>query len=351
MKTPDALRPEQADSAETWLLRQQAGFRAGQQQQFNHWLTQGDNAAAFARTTALWQQLGELPESEKLRLRQQVRRELAAPARRPRRLLWPALAVLLLAVLIWPLWRQLAPAEFEQVYATQRGEQRLIALPDGSKLNLDAETRLRVAYWPQHREIWLEQGQAFFQVAHQAQRPLTVRSGTLRVTVLGTEFSVRYIPHSMSGEGVSVAVRSGAVRVGPQAGWRYGWWRLVNRLGIARTDAHLRVLRAGQQSQSDGSGLLTGQSAIAPQAVASWQQARVSFDNTPLPLALAEFARYGSVHYQADPRVAELRITGSFALGRLDSFARALPAVLPVTLKKQGDTTLIVPRSTAEKKS
>ncbi|WP_455821147.1 FecR family protein [Pseudomonas cerasi] len=350
MNTSDSSRSRRAELAQHWLLQQQAGLTLQQQREFTHWQADEENAAEFARAQALWQQLGALPAADIARLRQQTRRELAAPARRTR-WLWPVLAMLLLGVLIWPAWQRLSPAQFEQSYATARGEQRLITLPDGSELNLDAGTRLRVAFYPQRREVWLEQGQAFFQVAHQAERPLTVRSGPSRVTVLGTAFSVRYIPHSMSGEGVDVAVRSGAVRVGPLSGWEYSWWRLVKTVGLSQADTHLQVLRAGQQSRSDGSGLLVAGSSIVPQAVAPWQQARVNFDNTPLPLALAEFARYGAVNYRADPQLADLRITGSFELQRLDSFVRVLPAVLPVALKKQGDSTLIVPRNSKAKKS
>lgn len=160
MNTSDSSRSRRAELAQHWLLQQQAGLTLQQQREFTHWQADEENAAEFARAQALWQQLGALPAADIARLRQQTRRELAAPARRTR-WLWPVLAMLLLGVLIWPAWQRLSPAQFEQSYATARGEQRLITLPDGSELNLDAGTRLRVAFYPQRREVWLEQGQAF----------------------------------------------------------------------------------------------------------------------------------------------------------------------------------------------
>jgi transmembrane sensor len=110
-------------------------------------------------------------------------------------------------------------------YATARGEQRTLRLADGSTLRLNGATRIAVAFAADRREVRLESGEAYFDVAHDAARPFTVRAGTSDARVLGTAFDV-----DLRRDQVELAVYRGAVRFGPQqdggtsvvvkAGWR-----------------------------------------------------------------------------------------------------------------------------------
>lgn len=334
------------EQAARWLTKQQAGLSAREQREFAGWLSQGDNAGRYQAMQNLWQRVGELPQENVARLRASLP---AAPGNtlRLRSTFWPCagLAAALCAVLIWPAWQMFAPPVMTTQLHTGRGESQQITLPDGTGLTLDAETQLQVAYYPQRREITLSKGQVYFQVKHLDDKPFVVLSGPSRVTVLGTQFSVRYIPQSMSGDGVDVAVSSGAVRVGPRAWLENLRWRAMARLDLSAHDRHLMVLRATQRVVSDASGNLTRQAPVAVDAIADWRQSRINFNNTPLNLALAEFSRYGDVPYQpASARIAAMRISGSFNAYRPDSFARALPKVLPVKIAIQADETQILAR-------
>jgi ferric-dicitrate binding protein FerR (iron transport regulator) len=77
--------------------------------------------------------------------------------------------------------------------STPRGGQYQLTLPDGSKVWLNAETKLR---YPANfdgetkREIFLESGEAYFSVKRDAERPFVVRAGGMDIHVLGTEFNV-----------------------------------------------------------------------------------------------------------------------------------------------------------------
>ena len=338
----ELMSPE--EQAVRWLTRQQDGLSTREQREFTAWLAQADNAAHYASTQQLWQRVGELPQANVSRLRASLP---AAPRKIPRRAFWQSagLAALLCAVLIWPAWQMFAPPVMTTELHTGRGESQQITLPDGTVLSLDAETQLQVVYYPQRREVTLSKGQVWFQVQHLEDKPFVVLSGPSRVTVLGTQFSVRYIPQSMSGEGIDVAVSSGAVRVGPRAWLENLRWRAMARLDMNGHDRHLLVLRATQRVTSDARGNLTRQQSLAPDAVAGWRQSRINFDNTPLNLALAEFSRYGDVPYSpASADVAALRVSGSFNVHRPDSFAQALPKVLPVKITTQAGETQIQKR-------
>ncbi len=70
-------------------------------------------------------------------------------------------AALLATVLSWPFWK--TPAE--QIIQTERAERREVVLEDGSIVQVDPQTRLRVEYRGNLRHIELERGRAFFHVA------------------------------------------------------------------------------------------------------------------------------------------------------------------------------------------
>ena len=154
-------------------------------------------------------------------------------------------------------------------------------------------------------------------------------AGPLRITVVGTRFSVRYTPGVPSRDGVQVAVEEGRVRVARDE-------------HSAAGGAGVELL-AGQQVASDMTGLLGAVSAVPAAGIAPWRESRVSFDDTPLDQALAEFGRYGAVHLTVrEPAVAALRVTGTFDPRRPGNFARLLPQVLPVRLREQGGEAEIV---------
>ena len=144
-----------------------------------------------------------------------------------------------------------------------------------------------------------------------ADRPFDVLAGSVKVTVVGTQFAVRHT----AGSPVQVAVQEGQVRVS----------------AAGPSDAVL--LTAGQQVQADGDGRLSAVGAVPPAGIAPWRDGRVSFDNVPLSQALAEFERYGPTRLAVrDPAVAAMRLSGTFDPRRLDNFRKALPKVLPVRL-------------------
>jgi transmembrane sensor len=76
-------------------------------------------------------------------------------------------------------------------YATKVGEQRQVRLADGSLAALNTDSQLDVAYSTGRRDLTLRQGEAWFQVAHNAARPFEVHVGPVHVRATGTAFSVR----------------------------------------------------------------------------------------------------------------------------------------------------------------
>ncbi|ENO87170.1 FecR family protein, partial [Thauera linaloolentis] len=219
----------------------------------------------------------------------------------------------------WPL--------HEQRFSTARGSTREVVLPDGSTLWLDTATQAEIAYYRGGREVRLSGGQAMFDVRADAGRPFHVLAGALRITVVGTRFSVRHAAGGMFGQGVYVSVEEGRVAV-VRSGGPATLFQVAEAIELG----------AGQSVAADAQGHL-GAAVRAPDGEpAAWRHGRIDFADATLGQALAEFERYGPVSLVVrDPAVAALRVHGSFAWREQDAFARALPRVLPVRLRRLAD--------------
>ncbi|QBI04813.1 hypothetical protein EYF70_03470 [Pseudoduganella albidiflava] len=247
----------------------------------------------------------------------------AVPPRRRAIVAGAGLAVLLpagLAGLAW--WQPLASSS----HVTAGNERLDTLLPDGSRLQLASSSRAALAIYRTRREIALAHGQARFEVASDPGRPFTVLAGALRITVVGTRFSVRHVAGPQGG--ICIAVEEGRVRVA-----RGGWFA---------SSGEAVDLVAGQAIGSDASGVLGAVSAVRAADLAPWHTRRTSFENATLAQVLAAFERYGDTGLRVrDPAVARLRVTGTFDLLRPDRFAQLLPRALPVRLASAGGETEI----------
>ncbi|MFT3803658.1 MAG: FecR domain-containing protein [Burkholderiaceae bacterium] len=344
------------EQALDWFVRRRdESFGTEEERAFQSWLTADPaHRQAFEHWQREWQAFDDIPQDMRGLLQRKLAhgqamdaassagaeraatRIAATAGERPtpsrRRVLAPALAAAVIAtvaggtgLLAWNHWQ--ARPVFMQAFGTQRGQQTEVPLPDGTRLRLDTATRLEVSYYRQYREVKLLDGQAVFAVQHDAGRPFHVLAGPMRITVVGTTFSVRHTPGIPGDAGVDVAVEEGRVRVARNAA----------QAGGSPAHDEAIMLTAGQQISSDAAGVLSAISFVTAGGIAPWREYRVRFDNQRLDQALAELARYGDPRLLIrDPAVAALPITGVFDPRDMATFRRVLPASLPVRLKAAG---------------
>ncbi|WP_137175436.1 FecR domain-containing protein [Massilia sp. HP4] len=352
---PPAPDPEPDEAlyaaAAGWQVRRQDGLGSDEEAAFQAWLAaDARRQVAYARIDDVWYGLDELPAAAVAQLRASSVPASRKPARRGW-LQWGlqawldlarpmATAVLAVGVLGagWLGWRHWqAQPLFSEVYATARGQTMDVTLPEGSVLKLDTVTRVEVALYRDRREVRLPQGQAMFTVKADAAQPFDVLTGQVRVTVVGTRFSVRNTRAGLGQDSVGVQVESGRVR--------------VSMLEGGRSSGAPVLLGAGQYVQTGAAGQLEAVETRPTRGAMLWREGRVNFDNTPLAQAVAEFERYGATRLVIkDPAVAALRVNGSFDLRRADAFSKALPLVLPVRLLRAGGETEITAAQAASKK-
>jgi transmembrane sensor len=358
-----------ADAA-IWLARKQDGLTPAEQAELQDWLS-GDPArrVKLDQLSRLWGQLGELPPVDVAALKAAIapassrhtdlvtsgvpkpdaqQKPVGKSARQPGWQQWlagctrlvPRAAIAGAAFIIasggwlgWKHWQQ--QPVFEQSISTVRGQQRLATLPDGSTLHLDTATRLDVSLFRLQREVRMPQGQVLFDVKSDPARPFHVVAGPLRITVLGTRFSVRHTREGIEAGRVSVVVEEGRVRVATAAedGVKAG-----TDEALARTSAAFVELTAGQAVVADAQGHIAAVRSATPGAAQAWREGRVVFNDTPLAEAIAEFERYVDTGLTVrDPAVAALRLNGSVDLRQVQAFKRALSQALPVRLATRPD--------------
>ncbi|MDQ5977383.1 MAG: transrane sensor [Verrucomicrobiota bacterium] len=200
-----------------------------------------------------------------------------------------------LAVFLWPG----QPQNHSQNLGTAVAARQEFTLPDGSHLELNAQTAAVVELTSTERRVRLAGGEAFFRVAKDPARPFFVETPAGSVRVTGTEFNVR----TESAASLEVTVREGSVQVRP---------------GGSGTP---RNLRGGDQLVSVGrtveiTALVAGRLADA----LAWRQGRIVFADTPLREALARFARYHGRTLTATDAAALRRVGGNYSLDDLDGF-------------------------------
>jgi transmembrane sensor len=232
-----------------------------------------------------------------------------------------AAAVLVAAVALG--WRYYPTAE-PMAYRTAIGNVESMSLADGSEATLSSDSRIVVALSRRERHVDLQQGEAFFHAAKDPGRPFVVSAGGYRVVAVGTRFSVR-----RDGTDLRVVVTEGLVR-------------LESAPGNGR-DRPVTLLPAGSIATTSPSGTLvrTGPVEQAEQYL-SWRDGFLSFRDTPLSAAAAEFNRYNARKIViGDPAVADMRVGGNFRWSNTEAFVRLLEQGFPVRAEQRGDAIVL----------
>jgi transmembrane sensor len=168
-------------------------------------------------------------------------------------------------------------------YETASGEQKTVALPDGSTITLQQDTRLRIAddYNRNARTIVLLNGEASFDVAHQQQRPFVVDMDAASVRDIGTSFTI-----VRTADSIKVVVSSGKVAFTKKETGE------TRQLGAGSSLClYTATARHGEITTTDSAGLLR-------------------FDNSPLADVIAALRKqYGKNIRLGDTTLAQKRLT------------------------------------------
>lgn len=298
-----SLHEEAAD----WLMRvREAPADAALARALAQWLDErDDHRRAYASVERSWQMMAELapvpavsraddrakaPHADGVAWRRRLSRPLALGA---------ALAAVLVAFLATPALVLLMEAD----YRTGIGARQALALDDGSRIELGADSAVAVDVTGVTRKVRLLAGEAFFEVRSDPARPFTVDAGGVDVTVLGTRFNVR-----LTSDDAGVELAEGAVSLDyPGHG-----------------EAHARLV-PGQSARVDlrTGTLVTGE--IAVDDIGAWREGRLFVQDATIAAVVEQLQRYHPAWIAVpDGTLAQQRVTGLYDLTDPDRALRAL---------------------------
>lgn len=206
-------------------------------------------------------------------------------------------------------------------YRTDLGEQRIVQLTDGSVIQLNTRSTVRVSFGQHSRVIELD-GEATFTVAHDATRPFLVKTHDATAQAVGTKFNV----HEENGR-TRVAVVEGVVVVTPVA---------ASTTTIESAPARALTIVAGDVVDAAAGHVARAPDADADAAI-SWQQHRLIFKDTSLAEIARQFNRYNSVQLDVAPALgAAIHLSGTFDAKQPDTLIRYLQTRDDVTIRHEG---------------
>lgn len=301
------------DEAIAWQLCLGSGEARPQDHlAFAAWLAaQPEHALVWQQLNGLDQRLSEVNAAP---ARRALLRSDHALKRRIRRLGTGLFSILLLAGLSLGLLGTQRPlGDYLADQMTRAGEQRHLTLPDHSQVQLNSRSALDIDFSGSERRLFLRSGEILVETAHGSDtRPFVVDTAQGRLRALGTRFLVR-----REGERTRLIVLQSAVAARP--------------LDVAQE----RIIEAGQQTLMGTSSLSDTQP--APASADAWSRGMLVVENQRLEDLLASIGEYRLGHISVDPRIADLRISGSFPLRDSDLALAALPPSLPVRIERYTD--------------
>lgn len=219
-----------------------------------------------------------------------------------------------------------------QHFTTAVGEVSHISLDDGSEISLNTDSNITVIYTAEHRLVQLHQGEVFFNVAHQPDRPFMIDTGKRHIKVLGTQFSVRKLPDEPL---LKIAVVEGKVALLSA--------NAENAVALADQQP---ALLAGDVAVFDAQNQLVQQNQQQQISIAqTWRQGIMRFDDAKLEQVIHELNRYRQQKIVVDEQLAKnLRISGLFHLKEEDNILLALESTLPIVVQRQKNEIKIVKR-------
>jgi transmembrane sensor len=213
----------------------------------------------------------------------------------------------------------------EKIYATGLGGRQTIAFADGSQVELNTDTVIRTKIDSGQRKLWLEKGEAYFQINHDIRRPFVVAIGDLRVTDLGTKFLIR-----RDGDRLEIALLEGRIR--------------FDAPRVNANPMYVDLSAGDHLIARNGSVAVTKQSLRAQENDLAWRHGLLVFDRTTLADAAAQFNRYNRKKILIeDMPVARMTIGGTFRADNLDRFVGVTQDVLGLHTSVR-DGTIVISR-------
>jgi len=302
-------------AASLWVMEHVMadGWSEADQSRLDNWLRESpSHRLAYWRANHAWNKTERM-----VALNHPVRKKSVPIHRRFRSIIARvSAAAIVLSAAAFAISHALAPSY--TTYATAIGGRKVLALSDGSRIELNTNSKLRVSDARGKRKAILDSGEAYFDIRHNATAPFLIMVREHRIVDAGTRFLVR-----VDADNVKVSMLEGRVTLSAVKEKPGSPTELKGGEVAIATPTTIRVFNPTPQALAD---------------TESWRQGHLIFRHVALSEAVAEFNRYNTrCLVVANAGAAKLKIHGTFRTDDVQGFADIVQEVLHLQVSRLGD--------------
>lgn len=330
-----SLNPEIDQQAAEWFGRREGGLTADQKKEFQRWLAADvRHAAHYSQFDETWLLLGEI--KNRVQLDATVAYVSTPSTSRFWRVWVPpcaAAAVIAFGVFLLP---RSSPSFARYAIATEAGAMKKLELPDGSVVQLNADTAVAVSVTATKRHVDLQRGEAYFTVAKDPSRPFVVSAGGVLVRAVGTAFNV-----ALKSTSLEVLVTEGKVNVEEKSNGRSVLPNPTDLDPVLAAGQKVVVDLASSPMPVPAAAVIT-MPAVEVEQVLAWRTKLLEFDQTPLSDIVAEFNRHNQHQLViADEALARRTFGGTFRADNYEDLVILLENRFGAIAKRDGNKTIL----------
>lgn len=209
---------------------------------------------------------------------------------------------------------------YDEEVEVPTGEKMTLMLADGTKIVANSRTIVR---YPKHfkgdyREVYVK-GEAYFDVAHDAEHPFLVHSDNFRVKVLGTKFNVNNYDASDS----KVVLVQGAVEL-----------KTTNNDRVRMKPSELVNLQEGSFAEKR---------VVNTEEYTCWMQGMINLDGESVESVSQRLSHYYGVTILFDDEMSADRFYGKLVLSdHVSETLKAIETMTQTRIEIHGDTIYLV---------
>ena len=294
------------------------GFTKTQELEFQIWIKENiEHKKAFEKVEMLQSLYLSLPSDIKSKISQEVHRNIKSrnSLRKSNFLKFAASVIFIIGASLFGI-NEYMNFGIKHTY-TSNQEIKNIVLPDGSKVILDAKTKLDIKYFSDKREINIIEGKALFDVTSNPNKPFIVNANMIKVEVLGTNFEVKN-----EIDKIVVDVINGKVKVEQNKNNEF---------------QQLAILTKGKHISFDKQSKKVILKDIDINNIASWKDGILFFYFFSLEKAINEFKKYQDINITIQKDIKNYTVSGSFSIHEIDKFIFALTKIYPIKVDNKVD--------------
>jgi transmembrane sensor len=332
-----------AEEAASWLIRMEEDDSLACRTEFVAWAkTSPRQVQELLFAQAIWSEFSRIDPSRRIDLRElptaneesvvalDVRSDPSkfhAPTReeQPRTVRrWAAVAAFIAVGSIAWAWLAFSGTP-PQLYVTDHGGDNAIKLIDGSVMHLNIDSRARVQFSDDLRQVSLLSGEAFFLVEQDRERPFRVITQDATIAAVGTDFNVQRRTNT-----TRISVVEGVVEIRARSS--------AASAGSGRTPLQLA---AGNEADVSHGKVVQSPTPDVKRAVA-WRTPRLVFREARLEEVAAEFNRHNRVQIRLEGEdVRSRKMSGVFYADEPQSLVDYLAGEAELEVTQNGDEILI----------